>query len=277
MSRIDNIEQLKFAREIGATHIDTRQLVGELYRKDRHAYLDGQWEFGWAGVSILNSHYCFTKIDFTPLDDYYADKAVDIATTGGEVMTDAANEPDFNGVPDGYYHDDEEDKLKPLKPAAESAHDRLTAAVKAYRNELGLDGAYDQVLVEAENLLKSAVPSTGYDQGDVAFKRPENERVAGLKYDSGKPRISLVPPHALTEMAKVMTFGASKYKAHSWKQVENAQERYLDALLRHAIAYVAGERIDPESGLPTMAHLMCDAAFLIELDMLNDNGRTAGE
>lgn len=105
------------------------------------------------------------------------------------------------------------------------------------------------------------------DEAEQEKSHPKNERGTGMKYDSGKPRMGLLPPLAITEMAKVMTFGANKYQAHSWKQVENAQERYLDALLRHAIAYVAGERIDPESGLPTMAHIMCDAAFLIELDM----------
>lgn len=249
------IEQLKFAREIGATHFDCES---EEYRKDGYLYQNDKW-----GMGLIADRYFkygdIIEIDFTPLDDYYADKAVDIAATS---------------VPDGY--DDESGKLKPLKPAAESARDRLQSAVKAYRNELGLDGAYDPALIEAENLLNPAVPAPEYDPADVAFKKPENERGAGLKYDSGKPRMSLVPPHAITEMAKVMTFGASKYKAHSWKQVENAQERYLDALMRHAIAYVAGERIDPESGLPTMAHLICDAAFLIELDMLNDNERTTG-
>ena len=196
------IEQLKFAREIGATHIDTNEdpsrRINCFFRKDLDAYVAGKWsgELIWEGSKQLDDPSTdFERIDFTPLDDYYADKAVDIAATGGELE---------------------------------------------------------------------------YDPADVAFKRPENERGAGMKYDSGKPRMSLIPPHALTEMAKVMTFGASKYKAHSWKQVENAQERYLDALLRHAVAYVSGERIDPESGLPTMAHIMCDAAFLIELDMFND-------
>ncbi len=80
-------------------------------------------------------------------------------------------------IPDGYYHDDEEDKLKPLKPTAESAHERLQAEVKAYRNEIGLEGACDQVLVRAENLLKFAVPSPDYDQTDVAFKRTETDMV----------------------------------------------------------------------------------------------------
>ena len=91
-------------------------------------------------------------------------------------------------------------------------------------------------------------------------------KTAGAKHDKGKPRIGLLPPVAITEMAKVMTFGADKYEAHGWRKVECAQERYLDALLRHAIAYVGGERTDPESGLPTMAHVMCNASFLVEFD-----------
>lgn len=213
------IEQLKFASEIGATHIELNSSPSNsdswFYRKDEHAYEHGEWSYGFACAEILD--LCedkFARIDFTPLDDYYADKDVDIAATS---------------VPDGYYHDDESGKLKPMKPS----------------------------------------PAPDYDPADVAFKRPAapaNERGAGLKFDSGKPRMSLLPPHALTEMANVMTFGAQKYAAHSWKNVENAQERYLDALLRHAVAYVAGERIDPESGKPTMAHIMCNAAFLIELE-----------
>jgi hypothetical protein len=215
------IEQLKFAREIGATHVDTSVVWNgrnEFFRKPGHAFLDGEWDPGWAGLILLDDpNQYFKKIDFTQLDDYYADKAVDIAATGGDVLPEASNDPFFNGVPPGYYHDDEEDKLKPMKPIV-----------------------------------------------------PANERGTGLKFDIGKPRMSLLPPLAITEMANVMTFGAQKYAAHSWKDVENAQERYLDALLRHAIAYVAGERIDPESGKPTMAHIMCDAAFLIELDRAAD-------
>lgn len=54
-------------------------------------------------------------IDFTPLDDYYADKAVDIAATGGE-----ESEP-----PEGWYRDDETGGLKPLGKAATPAPDMV--------------------------------------------------------------------------------------------------------------------------------------------------------
>lgn len=34
---------------------------------------------------------------------------------------------------------------------------------------------------------------------------------AGLKYDSGKPRLDLVPPEAVMALGYVLTYGAEKY------------------------------------------------------------------
>lgn len=96
-----------------------------------------------------------------------------------------------------------------------------------------------------------------------------NARGAGLKYDGDKPRWTLMMgglAYALSLVVMVLTFGASKYKAHSWRQVENGRERYRDALYRHLAAYEAGEVHDPESGLPHLAHVTTNAMFLLELD-----------
>jgi hypothetical protein len=90
----------------------------------------------------------------------------------------------------------------------------------------------------------------------------------GLKFDGGKPRWSLLMqgmPHALAGVATVLTFGAKKYAAHSWRSVENNQERYRDALYRHLNALEAGETHDSESGLPHWSHICCNALFLSEL------------
>lgn len=88
----------------------------------------------------------------------------------------------------------------------------------------------------------------------------------GLKYDHDKPRYELLPPVAIDELAKILTFGADKYDAHTWKQLENGLERYRAALLRHTFAMQRGEYIDPESGLPHSAHAMCCAAFIVEIE-----------
>lgn len=83
-----------------------------------------------------------------------------------------------------------------------------------------------------------------------------------LRYDIGKPRMELLPSDALTEWAKAMTFGAKKYGDHNWRQ-GMAWTRVLGSIGRHLTAFMAGQDDDPESGASHMAHVMCNAAFLI--------------
>ena len=97
----------------------------------------------------------------------------------------------------------------------------------------------------------------------------------GLKFDKGKLRYSLIPPTATHAIAEVLTFGAEKYAPNSWQHVPNAHERYLDALMRHLEAYRAGELIDPESLLPHMSHLLCNAAFLSYFDSKDSHDSTS--
>lgn len=87
------------------------------------------------------------------------------------------------------------------------------------------------------------------------------------KADAGKLRLTLVPTSLIKAVAKIRMYGNAKYPdggPDNWKQVE--PERYKDALYRHLLAYLDGERLDPESGLPHLWHLACNAAFLIELE-----------
>ncbi len=95
--------------------------------------------------------------------------------------------------------------------------------------------------------------------------------MTGLKYDTGKPRMWLLPFIALVEIARVLTFGAEKYAANSWQTVENGVERYINALLRHVAAINDGEIYDPESGLLHWSHVGCNALFLIWLTIKKEN------
>jgi hypothetical protein len=91
----------------------------------------------------------------------------------------------------------------------------------------------------------------------------------GMKFDGGKPKMDLVfdgVPNALLALGEVLTFGAQKYEAHSWRGVPDGKARYKAALIRHLIAHAKGEKLDPESGLPHLAHALCNAAFIYELD-----------
>lgn len=90
----------------------------------------------------------------------------------------------------------------------------------------------------------------------------------GLKYDADKPRYDLLPPRAIDELAKVLTFGAKKYAPNSWQAVEDGLNRYRAALLHHTFAIQRGELYDEESGLLHSAHAQCCAAFITELELV---------
>lgn len=96
----------------------------------------------------------------------------------------------------------------------------------------------------------------------------ESNHVPGAKDDMDKPRLDLVLgdfKKALWGVGLVGTFGAKKYSDRGWKQVDNAVERYLSAMLRHYLNYKNGEELDSESGLPHLSHMAWNALAVSEL------------
>lgn len=87
-----------------------------------------------------------------------------------------------------------------------------------------------------------------------------------VKADAGKPRLTLVPPRIIWDIAAVREFGCQKYgDPENWRRV--SPQRYRDAMFRHMMAYLAGyDSVDPESGLKHLAHLATNVAFLCELE-----------
>lgn len=89
-----------------------------------------------------------------------------------------------------------------------------------------------------------------------------NEEVIGKKNDEGKARWDLLDMQFTGEVVNVLTAGAEKYGANNWQNVEDAENRYFAALMRHIVAYRNGEDNDPEDGLPHLAHAACNLMFL---------------
>jgi len=83
----------------------------------------------------------------------------------------------------------------------------------------------------------------------------------GLKYDTGKPPISLVDSEFIEGMADVLGFGANKYATDNWRD-GIAFRRLLDGIYRHLGAINKNEDIDPESGRPHAYHAACGIMFL---------------
>lgn len=88
--------------------------------------------------------------------------------------------------------------------------------------------------------------------------------MTGKKYDSEKPQLCLLPPKALVEVGKVLSFGANKYAPENWKKVADLENRYTSAALRHIFADMAGEVQDEETGLDHLAHAVCCLLFILE-------------
>ena len=85
------------------------------------------------------------------------------------------------------------------------------------------------------------------------------------KADAGKPRPTLVPVSLIEAVASIREYGVAKYHdPENWRKVE--PQRYRDAMFRHWLAYLKGEKLDPESGLPHLHHCACNLAFLIEME-----------
>lgn len=91
------------------------------------------------------------------------------------------------------------------------------------------------------------------------------------KFDAGKLRMDLLPPEVLRSLAEIITYGADKYGAENWREVE--PERYEAAMLRHLLAWKEGEIYDTESGFDHLKHVLCNAAFLCALEAKNEKNK----
>lgn len=89
--------------------------------------------------------------------------------------------------------------------------------------------------------------------------------MAGIKHDTGKLRLDLIPPEVTRALGEVLTFGAAKYGDRNWEE-GIAPDRVYAALQRHLLAWREGEAIDPESGMPHVAHALTNAAMLLTLE-----------
>lgn len=99
---------------------------------------------------------------------------------------------------------------------------------------------------------------------DEAEKRKlDSGTTPGFKMDLGKRRFGLIPAIPMRYVADVYTMGAKKYSDHNWR-LGMKWSRVIDAIHRHLNAFENGEDIDPESGLPHMAHITFGTLTLLE-------------
>lgn len=120
---------------------------------------------------------------------------------------------------------------------------------------MGYEIIEDETLTDGTNRLTDTLTADGQD----------------AKSDGGKPRPSLVPPALIRGVDAIREYGCKKYTdPNNWRRVE--PQRYWDALLRHGLAaWDNWKAVDPESGMPHLWHIACNAGFLMQY-MEEENG-----
>lgn len=117
----------------------------------------------------------------------------------------------------------------------------------------------DYKVITAQEFI-DLVNGKGMEQEEI--KEQPQESVKNDRKD-GKLRWELLPLSTIKEIVKVYTFGANKYGANRWQNLENGYERYKAALFRHMVAFEEGEITDKESGLHHLAHMAWNAIAML--------------
>lgn len=104
--------------------------------------------------------------------------------------------------------------------------------------------------------------SDGFNVDPFGYPIPDQQ---GVKYDTEKTRLELLPFEQIEQIAEVLTIGAKKYSDDNWKKVM-PRSRYIGASLRHIFSWIRGEKLDKETGKSHLAHAVCCLLFLMWAD-----------
>ena len=84
------------------------------------------------------------------------------------------------------------------------------------------------------------------------------------KIGAKKPRLSLVPPSGLVYAALAMANGADKYGPYNFRDKKVQAMIYLEACIRHVLAWQDGEECAQDSGVPHLGHALACLLILID-------------
>ncbi len=90
---------------------------------------------------------------------------------------------------------------------------------------------------------------------------PESPKVA---QGAAKTPLALIPPVAADATAKVHQFGAERYGPWNWRENKVPLMTYLHAMRRHLDAVLDGQDLDPDSGLPHVAHVAASCNIIMD-------------
>lgn len=85
-----------------------------------------------------------------------------------------------------------------------------------------------------------------------------------MTQQADKPPLELLPVRPLIEAAYVLEMGTAKRGEQAGWQNGVSYNKYCGKILRHLFAFMQGVDLDEESGRSHLAHLMVDAAIMLD-------------
>lgn len=110
--------------------------------------------------------------------------------------------------------------------------------------------------------LGGAYEAGGILSGLAALREEADNR--RLERVEPKLRFDLIPPHAMTELARAFTVGGAKHGEQNYLESPKPVSHHVGALLRHLYKHLCGEVRDPDGQLH-MASVAARAMMILEL------------
>jgi len=100
----------------------------------------------------------------------------------------------------------------------------------------------------------------------VKLIKPAKADGGGLRFDTGKNRLELIPPEWDWALGDILTKGAQKYADRNWER-GMPWSKIIGPMKRHYNKFLAGERYDPETGCHHLGMVAWNALALMTYDI----------
>ncbi len=101
---------------------------------------------------------------------------------------------------------------------------------------------------------------SGFTGREITTDSTNPKDLIGVK----KPRLSLVSPAGIIYEALAMQNGGAKYGPYNFRDKKVQALIYIDAAMRHLLAWLDGEEVAADSGVPHLGHAKACIGILID-------------